>query len=153
MSMKVVLTGKAHGVVPLYNITFMMSKNHNVKVSDMPGHLTDPKKLLKLSPLNIIWVTQCILCVIFSMYVTMKQPLSGTQFFKTQFADYVFDTPGILKQGHQSWYELVDPKQGSNHTKFERSCFKCPTILIFFFFQISKCQISPLSGIFMIWLM
>ena len=77
------------------------------------------------------------------MYVTMKQPLSGTQFFKTQFADYVFDTPGILKQGHQSWYELVDPKQGSNHTKFERSCFKCPTILIFFF--LSNKQMSNIS--------
>ena len=28
-------------------------------------------------------------------------------------AVYVFDT-------HQTWYKLVDPKQGYNHEKFER---------------------------------
>ena len=25
-------------------------------------------------------------------------------------------------QGHQTWYELVDPKQGSNTAKFEKPC-------------------------------
>ena len=41
---------------------------------------------------------------------------------KKQFAVYDSDTPVTLKQGqgHQTWYELVDPKQGYNHAKFER---------------------------------
>ena len=26
-------------------------------------------------------------------------------------------------QGYQTWYELVGPKVGYNHAKFERSCF------------------------------
>ena len=25
-------------------------------------------------------------------------------------------------QGHHTWYELVDPKQGYNNEKFEKSC-------------------------------
>ena len=35
-----------------------------------------------------------------------------------RFAVQDFDTPQSLKQGHghQTWYELVDPKQGYNHT-------------------------------------
>ena len=34
------------------------------------------------------------------------------------------NTPVTLKQGqgHQTWYELVDPKQGSNNAKLEKSC-------------------------------
>ena len=41
---------------------------------------------------------------------------------KKQFAAYDSDTPVTLKQGQalQTWYKLVDPKQGYNHTKFER---------------------------------
>ena len=32
------------------------------------------------------------------------------------------DTPVTLKQGqgHQTWYELVDPSQGYNNAKFEK---------------------------------
>ena len=40
-----------------------------------------------------------------------------------QFAVYNSDIPATLKwgQGHQTWYEFLDPKQGYNHAKFERS--------------------------------
>ena len=41
---------------------------------------------------------------------------------KKQVAVYDPDTSVTLKQGqgHQTWYVLVDPKQGCNHAKFER---------------------------------
>ena len=37
---------------------------------------------------------------------------------------YDSDTPVTFKhdQGHQIWYELVDPKQGYNNAKFEKPC-------------------------------
>ena len=39
---------------------------------------------------------------------------------KKQFAVDDSDTPMTLKQyqGHQTWYKLVDPKQGYNNVKF-----------------------------------
>ena len=42
-----------------------------------------------------------------------------------QFAVYNSDTTVTLKQGqgHQTWCELVDPKQGYNIAKYEKSCF------------------------------
>ena len=41
-----------------------------------------------------------------------------------QFAVYISDKPVTLKrQGHQTYNDNVDPKQGYNHAKFERSCF------------------------------
>ena len=44
---------------------------------------------------------------------------------KKQLAVYDSDTPVSLKQGqgHQTWYALVDPNQGYNHTMFEQSNF------------------------------
>ena len=41
---------------------------------------------------------------------------------KKQVAVYDSDTPVTLKQGqsHQTWCELVDPKQGYNNAKFEK---------------------------------
>ena len=41
-----------------------------------------------------------------------------------QFAVYISDIPVTLKQsqGHQSYNDNVDPKQGYNHAKFERFC-------------------------------
>ena len=40
---------------------------------------------------------------------------------KKQFAVYDSDKPVTLKQGQsqQTWYDLVDPKQGYNNAKFE----------------------------------
>ena len=37
---------------------------------------------------------------------------------------YDSDTNVTLKQGqgHQTWYELEDPKQGHNNAKFEKPC-------------------------------
>ena len=42
-----------------------------------------------------------------------------------QFAVYISDIPMTLKQsqGHQTYNDNVDPKQGYNHARFEISCF------------------------------
>ena len=63
----------------------------------------------------------------FLMYVRNIQCLDyGGQESKKQFAVYDSDTSLILNQGqgHQTWYELVDPKQGYNNAKFENLCLK-----------------------------
>ena len=41
---------------------------------------------------------------------------------KEQIAVHDSDTPVTLKQGqgHQTWYDLVDPKQSYNNAKFEK---------------------------------
>ena len=43
-----------------------------------------------------------------------------------KFAVYPSDTPMTLKQsqGHQTYNDNVDPKEGYNYAKFERLCFK-----------------------------
>ena len=45
-------------------------------------------------------------------------------FFFFLIAAYDSDTPVTLKQGqgHQTWYELVDPKQCHNNPKMEKLC-------------------------------
>ena len=63
---------------------------------------------------------------------------------------YDSDTNVTLKQGqgHQTWYELVDPKQGTNHAKFGRSALnslhKNQTLLKLLSNQ-KTCQLSPLN--------
>ena len=49
---------------------------------------------------------------------------------KKQSAVYDSDTPVTLKQGqgHQTWYELVDPKQGCNNGKFEKPHLKLNSV-------------------------
>ena len=49
----------------------------------------------------------------------------GEQKSKKQFAIYDCDTSVTLTQGqgHQTRYELVDPKRGYNNAKFEKPCF------------------------------
>ena len=57
------------------------------------------------------------------MYVRTIQHLNcGGQKFTIFFAIYDSDTPVTLKQGqgHQTWFELVDPRQGYNNAKFEK---------------------------------
>ena len=46
---------------------------------------------------------------------------------KKQFAVYESDIPVTLKsgQGHQTWYEFLNPEQGYNHTKFEGLLLNC----------------------------
>ena len=55
-----------------------------------------------------------------------------------------------LKQGEsqQTWYELVDPKQGYNHAKFERPPLNsvCPKGDIKAFYQIRK-QVNYLPSV------
>ena len=56
------------------------------------------------------------------MYVGTTQHLNhGGQDSKKQFAVYDSDTSVTLKQdqGHQTWYELLDPKQGYNTAKLK----------------------------------
>ena len=57
------------------------------------------------------------------MYVRTAQRLNwGGQESKKLFAVYDFDTPMTLQhcQGHQTWYELADPKKDYNDGKFEK---------------------------------
>ena len=57
------------------------------------------------------------------MYVrTIQSSIYGGHESKNQFAIYNSDTPVTLKQGqgHQTWYELVDPKQVYINAKFKK---------------------------------
>ena len=47
--------------------------------------------------------------------------LQGTRIQNTKFAVNISDKPVTLKQsqGHQTYNDNVDPKQGFNHAKFE----------------------------------
>ena len=56
------------------------------------------------------------------MYTRIIHINYGEQESKKQFSVYDSDIPATLKQGqgHQTWYELVDPKQGYNKTHFEK---------------------------------
>ena len=60
----------------------------------------------------------------FSMHVRTIQHLNyGEQEYQNQFLVDYSDTPVTSKQGqgHQTWYELVDPKEGYN-AQFRKSC-------------------------------
>ena len=46
-----------------------------------------------------------------------------TRIRNMRFAVHSFDTPAALKQWLSNLNDSVDPKQGYNHAKFERSCF------------------------------
>ena len=62
----------------------------------------------------------------FLMYVaTIQHLLQRTRIQNMQFAVYISDTIVTLKQsqGHQTYSDKLDPKQGYNHAKFERPCF------------------------------
>ena len=70
---------------------------------------------------------QSILYLIFLVRSNHHLKYSGLE-SKKQFAVYNSDIPVTLKpsQGHQTWYELLDPKQGHKHAKFER-LKRCPS--------------------------
>ena len=55
------------------------------------------------------------------MYVASIQRLNYKN-LKKQFAVYDSDTPVTLKQdqGHETCYDLIDPKQGYNHATFKK---------------------------------
>ena len=59
---------------------------------------------------------------------TIQRLKYSGQDFKKQFAVNDSDRPMTLKQGHghQTWYELVDPKQGYNNAKSEKPCLNNP---------------------------
>ena len=65
-----------------------------------------------------------MLCMIFLMYLTTLKCLNyaGQEPRKHNLQFNVFNTHVTLKQrqGHQTWYGLVDPKKDYNHAKFER---------------------------------
>ena len=58
------------------------------------------------------------------MYNCTMFKLERTRIQNMQFAVFISDTPVTLKQsqGHQTYHDNVDPEQGYNHAKFERSC-------------------------------
>ena len=67
-----------------------------------------------------------------------------------QFAVYISDIPMTLKQsqGHQTYNDNVDPKQGYNHVMFKRSSFSGIKETLKFFVVVFKekiCQSSPLE--------
>ena len=47
-------------------------------------------------------------------------------------------------QGHQNWYDLIDPKQGYNHAKFAEHTFNIITSSKILSNQ-EACQLSPVS--------
>ena len=68
-------------------------------------------------------VTQRILCLIFLIHqITIQYLNYRGQESKEQFVAYDSPTPVTLKQGqgHQTWYKLVETKQGYNNAKFEK---------------------------------
>ena len=76
-----------------------------------------------------------------SNHTTFK--LQRTRIPYTQFAVYISDTPVTFKQsqGHQTYNDNVDPKQGYNHAEFDRFCFngmREKANVNFFFFQMKK---------------
>ena len=83
------------------------------------------KKNMVVKPLKHTPVPESILFLIFLMYVKTIQHLNYSgQESKKQFAVYESQIPVTLKegQGHQTWYELVDPKQDDNNVKFQKPC-------------------------------
>ena len=70
---------------------------------------------------------------------------------KKQIVVYDSDTPVTLKQdqGHQTLSDNVNPKEGYNHAKFERSSLmvseKKRTLKGCFFSNEEMCQLSPLN--------
>ena len=66
-------------------------------------------------------VTKSILCLIFLLHIRTIQRLKyGGQKSIKEFSVSDVNIPVTLKQGqgHQTWYKLVDPKQGYNNVKF-----------------------------------
>ena len=65
-----------------------------------------------------------------------------------QSAVNISNTSVTLKQSqrHQMYNDYVDPKQGYNHAKFERSCLKMSEKKpLFFFSNEDICHLSPLN--------
>ena len=101
-------------------------------------------------------VTLIILCIICfnacSNHTTFKLQSQRTRIQITQFVAFISDTPVTFKQSqsHLTYNDNVDPKQGYNHAKFERSCFngvprkekkhslRCVVLFVCFVFQMRK---------------
>ena len=81
------------------------------------------KKIVLVMLFKFITNMQSTLCLTFSVHVRTIQCLNYSgQDSKTKFTGYDSNTPVTLKQsqGHQTWYDLADPKQGYNNLKFEK---------------------------------
>ena len=72
-------------------------------------------------------VTQSILNLVSSVYVATKQYSKLNKNHNKLHFFYYTDKCVTLKQGqsHQTWYELVDPKQDYNRAKLEDFPQKC----------------------------
>ena len=72
-------------------------------------------------------VTKSILCLIFLLHIRTIQRLKyGGQKSIKEFSVSDVNIPVTLKQGqgHQTWYKLVDSKQGYNYVKFGKNLFE-----------------------------
>ena len=127
-TLKVVWTGKAQLIVPpskfyIYHI-YGVRENFSTTVFDTPSHFTDEKYVDYLPWIHTRF-TQSILCMMFftvcNKHSTFK--LQRTRIQMTQFAIYISDITLAFFQGqsHRTYHYNVDPKQGYNHAKFERS--------------------------------
>ena len=87
----------------------------------------------------------------------LRLKLQRTRIQNTQFVVHVSDIPVTLKQsqGHKTYNDIVDSRQGYNHTKFQRSCLngvrEKGNVLSLFLF--SKRGNNYVSDVFMICLM
>ena len=124
------------------------NSHSNAKLDPLPP--PPPKKPKTKNTNNNTHLSRTtILCIIFSMYAATVQPLNNSrQEPKKQFAVNYSEIPVILKWGqrHQTWYKLVDPKQGYNQAKFKKPHFNsvCEKANVFCPTQ-ETCQLSPLS--------
>ena len=87
----------------------------------------------------------------------LRLKLQRTRIQNTQFVVHVSDIPVTLKQsqGHKTYNDIVDSRQGYNHTKFQRSCLngvreKGNVLSLFLFSKRGK---NYVSDVFMICLM
>ena len=101
-----------------YEINTITAREANAQMT----HIQVPKKKKKkvlVMPLRYTPITQSILCLIFMMSVATIPPYSGQESKNNllfMILTYLWPWKG---QGHKIWYELLDPKQGYNHAKFE----------------------------------
>ena len=139
-----VRTGKTQWLVPSRKdrnllILWCLSKS-NVKVLTSQVKKTNKPKNMLIIFLEYIPESNHIVHNLFNVcsnHTTFK--LQRTRIQNMLFELYISDIHVTLKQsqGHQSYNDNVDPKQGYHHAKFERSCFNgfCEKVNVKVFFK------------------
>ena len=126
-----VWTGKAQWVLPtckVWNLSHLRCLSKSQCWNFRQVKKLDQRKTWKLSPLNTDQShTNHIVHNFFKVCSSHKMfKLQRPRIQNMQFAVYISDTPVTLKQsqGHQTYNDNVHPKQGYNHAKLEKSCFR-----------------------------